>query len=79
MIYTRELVEITNLSTSRTRYFLNVNGWLRRVSKTDYDKMWEEADGLDTMHTVSNKTHRKSYRTCRYYTGSDANTGLKEG
>lgn len=78
MIYTSELIDVTNLSTGKTTYYLVVCNALRRIAKAEYDERYEKADGLTCRHTNTTKTHRRASKVMTYYTGEHAKIGLKE-
>lgn len=67
---TRYLVEVfttKTLANDKMRYYKMICGVGRRISKADYDKLTDEADGLDCFYTVNTNTHTKQYKTLSFY------------
>lgn len=62
-IYYSELMDCTNLKTGKVTYYMKVCDVFQRVSRAAWDARYHGADGLHSMHSVSTKTHRRSYRT----------------
>lgn len=67
---TRYIVEVfstKNIETGVVRYYKMVLGQARRISKSDWEKLEIECDGLDSYSTVSTKTYIKEFKTLSFY------------
>jgi hypothetical protein len=62
-VYYSELMDCTNLKTGRVTYYIKKCGTFSRVTRAAWDARYFGADGLQSLHSVSTKTHRRSYRT----------------
>lgn len=62
-IYYSELMTSTNLKTGRVTYYIKKCDVFQRVSRAAWDARYYGSDGLNSMYTITTKTHRRSYRT----------------
>lgn len=63
---TSELMICETLATGRLTYYVAICGTFRRISKAEYDKRYQSADGLDCIYTVAKRHYRRQYCTVRY-------------
>ena len=67
--YSRQLMRCRRQVDDHTTYYMEKCGVMSRISKEDYWKYWDEADGVSCLHTVNTKTHCQHYTTVTYYYG----------
>lgn len=61
-----ELMRVTNKTTKNTSYYVSKCGTFQRISKADYDKRYDEADGFECVYQKSTKNHAREYITAVY-------------
>lgn len=66
--YMMEVFTTENVATKVKRYYKVVCGVGRRISKADYQKLEDNAEGACCFSTVNTKTHIKQYKTLEFYT-----------
>lgn len=59
-------MRVTNKTTKKTSYYVNKCGTFQRISKEDYYKRYDEADGLECVYQKSTKNHVREYITAIY-------------
>ena len=67
MKYHIEIMRTSNKKTQKERYFIIACGAPERISKKDYDKIRDKADGIANLFTESNETVFRHYTTTVHY------------
>ncbi len=67
MRYSIELLRTCNKATNKMRYFKKVCGCMVRISKTEYDSIYDRAFGFNNLFTTSNSKVTKFYTGCTFY------------
>lgn len=65
-LYQTELMESVRLADGKVTYYVKICDVFKRVSKSEYDRRYNEADGLSCLYSKESRTHRRSYRTVTY-------------
>lgn len=61
-----ELMRCENKQTNKTTYYVEKCGVFSRISKEDYNKRYDEADGFELVWAKESKTHKRQYITAIY-------------
>ena len=59
-------MRVTNKTTKKTSYYVSKCGTFQRISKEDYYRRCDEADGFDCVYQKSTKSHVREYVTAIY-------------
>ena len=66
--YQSELLRVENKATGKWRYFVkDCGGNFTRISKADYEKRYDKADGLSNLFTKTTNNHNRHYTSVVYY------------
>jgi len=60
--YSTETMRSTNDTTGKTMYYQKVCGGFQRVTKCRYNEIFDDSDGVSSMHT------KRSHGCTRHYT-----------
>ena len=64
--YRSELMRCENKKSGKTFYYVEICGVFTRISKEEYYKRYNEADGFELVYTKGSKTHKRHYITAIY-------------
>ena len=61
-----ELLRVTNKATKKTSYYVSKCGTFQRISREDYYRRYDDADGFECISQKSTKNHTREYITAIY-------------
>jgi len=67
MRYSMEILRVLNQVSNKTRYFKKVCDQMIRISKSDYDEIRDNCDGVNNLFTEIKGDLVRNFTGCTYY------------
>lgn len=68
-LYYSEVLRSVNKTSGKIIYYVKVCDVMKRITREEYDKRYDDADGVCCLHTKETKTHWRHYTTLVYEHG----------
>ena len=65
-IYYSELLRSVNKTSGKITYYVKVCDVMKRITREEYNKRYEDADWISCLYTKATKTHWRQYATVVY-------------
>ena len=65
-IYYSELMRSVNKTSGKITYYVKVCDVMKRITREEYDKRYDDADGISCLYTKETKAHWRHYTTAIY-------------
>ena len=65
-IYYSELMRSVNKTSGKITYYVKICDVMKQITREEYDKRYDDADGVSCLYTKQAKTHWRHYTTVSY-------------
>ena len=65
-IYYSELMHRVNKTSGKITYYAKVGDVMKRITREEYNKRYDNADWISCLYTKATKTHWRQYATVVY-------------